>query len=261
MEPTGGRFLNLVQPLQGSKIIIEGTKQKAGKTLLGVSMCLAFANLNPKIVIYGNIDVDHPNYTKKSKITRKDFDKDKQYLLFYDEVDLDFPYQDHHYNEGFWAFWGRGSSHNKCAVIITIQNEYAQMRNTLQRTCHILVHRTLVNSNTTLPFMVLGELLYSEYGSRGEFDQNIENAVGRYDPYDNQDNKINFNFWRARRLRDVDESSTGSTPKTSTLHKGQRDAVKKLMTETIARHGNISKAAQATKVSRNFFHNIMGEDV
>lgn len=247
----------ILDPLQGTKVIIEGTKQKSGKTLLGASICTASANYDPKVVIYGSIPVDHPNYTQKDKITQKDFDSQKRYIVFVDEADLDYPWQDAHYNEGFWAFWGRGSSHNKCAVVITIQKEYAQMRS-LQRTCHILVYRTIFNSYTNLPFMVLGEVLYSEYGFRGEFDLNIENIIGKYDPYDNQDNKIDFNSWRAKRIREENNSSTSSTK--TTLHGAQVKAVAKLMNEAIGRHGSISEASRKTKVSRNFFQDILGAE-
>lgn len=191
----------LINPLQGSKIVIEGMKQKAGKTLLAVTMCVAYAKKNPDVIIYGNMAIKHPNYTQKQTIKQSDFKKNKLYILLIDELDLEYSWQDAHYNEGIWAFWGRGSSHNKCAMVCTIQNEYAQMRNTLRRTCHILVHRPVVNQETQKPYSVLCDVLYSEYGITGEFNQNIEKALGLYDPYAIADMKINFLSWSSRRIR------------------------------------------------------------
>ena len=247
-------MLSLLNPLQGSKIIIEGRNQKSGKTLLGVSMCVNYTAFDPEIIIYGNIPVEHSNYILKTKLTQKDFKKGKRYIVFIDEADLDYTWQDAHYNEGMWAFWGRGSSHNRCAVVITIQNEYGSMKRGLQRTSHILVNRTIFNGETNLPFVVIGELLYSNVGLRGEFIQNIENAVNRYDPYNIGETKIDFNSWRSRRIRENGQNS--STP-SSKLHKAQKLAVEKLMNDAISRYGTITEAARATKVSKGFFYDIM----
>ncbi|GAG38876.1 unnamed protein product, partial [marine sediment metagenome] len=132
--------------------------QKTGKTLLAVSLLLAYLKNNSNCYGYGNTPIDHKRYTylgNLEKLTPKHFKKDKEYVVFIDEGDMIYTWQREYRNEGFYAFWGRGASHGKAAVIMTVQLEYAAMKRKLLRSTHIIVQKPVFNKDK-IPTKVIG---------------------------------------------------------------------------------------------------------
>lgn len=240
----------LVDPYRGSKLIVAGRYQKSGKTLFIVCLVLSYLKKYPDCFAYGNMFIKHSRYKKVTKLTLKHFRKKGilRYIVVIDEADLNYPWQMAHKNQGFWAFWGKGASHNRCAVVISIQNEYKQMAGQLQRTNEVYCDGVIFEDN--LPILVIGDLI----NPLEPFKQDITNAVGKYDPYENDDLRINFSDFIPRHIVEEKKRSTAGITNKNTLR-----ATKKLAKALVNEHGSIASASRSTGVSRNWLQQLLEE--
>lgn len=245
----------LVDPQNGSKVIIEGPYAKSGKTWLASTIALSALKKNSNLIGLGNMYLDHERYSQVKKITRKQLDNDEPKLVLLDELDTKWTWQKNYWLEGLLTFWGYGASHFDCAVLGTVQHEYNMLREKLLRRFHIFVKYPLINESTGMPYGVFVEFQKPFYYPLKFTSQE---SYKYYNFKDRNVTWIDFSDFNSKVLER--EQSTTRTTTSTTLHKGQQKAVKKLMTELIDRHGTITKAARATNVSRSFFHDIMGRE-
>jgi hypothetical protein len=181
--------MKLIRPEDGTKIVIEGPYSKSGKTFLAAFFTKFSLDKHANYRGYGNITINHPHYKKVETLEPSDFKPKYKYIVVIDELDIKYPYQKSYYNEGLLAFWGMGASHHRAAIIATIQREYAELEKKYLRHYHIIAQRTLVNSHTDLPFAVTGRFI-KPY--QFHFTQNVELALGIYDPWESDVSRINF---------------------------------------------------------------------
>ena len=175
--------------MQGTKLVIEGPFAKSGKTALAVTLGIMKMDQNPDLIGFGNLGIKHDQFEKRKSITPSYFDRDREYLCIIDELDIRYSHQKTYWNEGLTAFWGFGASHNKCAVVVTVQREYNELRRKLLRQCHILIERLFWNSKTNLPFEIAGRIVHP---LTYPFRQNIDICINRYDPYEPEVHRIDF---------------------------------------------------------------------
>ena len=240
---------NLIKPNQGTKIIIEGRTQKSGKTLLGGSIIEKALDTNPGWRAFGNMPMDITHYECVDELTPDMFEKGVKYIVFFDELDINYPYQLSYDNYGLMAFWGMGSSHNRAAVIVTLQNDYSELQRKLQRNVKIVVERALFNPDTKLPFAVIGTLAYSVYHNKQlQFLQNISNIVGKYDPYEEVTHRIKlWSFGTTNKDREDAKNKVVVTR----MHEGQRKMMEKMTTAMYEDYGTIQAVSQKTGISRD----------
>lgn len=166
--------------MQGTKLMIEGPFAKSGKTLLATELTIFSLNQDPDIIGFGNMDINHEQFEKRKIVSPSFFDKDREYLCVLDEVDVRYSYQKHYWNEGLLAFWGFGASHNKCAIVATVQREYQELETKYLRQYHIILESLLFNRKG-IPYAIAG---YFTLPFVYRFFQFIYLAINRYDPYE-----------------------------------------------------------------------------
>ena len=245
----------LVDPQNGSKVIIEGSYAKSGKTWLASTIALSALKKNKNLIGLGNMYLDHERYSQVNKITRKQLDTDEPKIVLLDEIDTKWTWQKNYWLEGLFTFWGYGASHFDCAVLGTVQHEYQSLRDKLLRRFHIFVKYPLINESTDKPYGVLAEFQKPFYYPLKFFNKE---SYKYYNFKDRSVTWIDFSDFNSKVLER--ERSTTRSPTTKKLHGSQLQAVKKLLNEVVSIHGNISKAAQKTGLSRNFFYDIVGRE-
>lgn len=168
--------------------MIEGPFAKSGKTLLATDFTVFSLDMDPDLIGFGNMKITHDQFEKRKHVDPSFFDPDRDYLCVLDEVDVRYPYQKAYWNEGLLAFWGFGASHNRCAIIATVQREYRELETKYLRQYHITIEELLFNRNR-IPYAIAGYFSQPFYYP---FFQYINLGINRYDPFERNVYRTDF---------------------------------------------------------------------
>lgn len=249
----------LIDPKNGTKTIIEGPWAKSGKTLLVVTFVLLALKVKPNLIVYANIDIDHPNCHKVKKLTPDDFKEGKEYVVVIDEMDTKYSWQKSYWNEGLMAFWGEGASHNNCSILATIQHVYTELDKKLKRKYQIKIDHLYENSQTKLPFKVDVHFTKPIYDERS---QNVDIAIGKYNPQEKGIERINF-IGFVPEVEEREEKNSKNENKSHTK-KSLRTAIFNVLEYSKDRETgiyNVSEASRILGLSRNTIYSYVPEIV